>query len=213
MSHAAWYAISVHRLGMRMKDAMKDELIASHWKWLGILVTLLVFALPVQATHGEQTAPSGSGPATSEADALLMAPTPTMAERTPSVIHLERPVHFTTSEGGSLVVPVGTYEVKAIGATALQLTSEGGGAFLIEALMMHHPDTFAEAVALSIPAGEDMHHVVLLLPHGQGLDAVGSYSAVRPRGWNPTPVLLELIEKAFAQKEKPIRKDEKKGGH
>jgi hypothetical protein len=189
---------------------MKDELIASYWKRLGILVTFLVFVLPAQATYGEQTAPSG---ATGEADALLMAPTPTMAERMPSVIHLDRPVHFTTSEGGPLVVPVGTYEVNAIGATALQLTSEGGSAFLIEALIMHHPDTFAEAVALSIPAGEDMHHVVLLLPNGQGLDAVGSYSAVRPRGWNPTPVLLELIEKAFKQKEKPIRKDEKKGGH
>lgn len=192
---------------------MKDELIASHLKRLGILGSLLMFALLAQATYGEQTAPAGSGPTTSEEDALLMAPTPTMAERMPSVIHLDRPVHFTTSEGGPLVVPVGTYEVKAIGATALQLTSEGGSAFLIEALMMHHPDNISEAVALSIPAGEDMHHVVLLLPHGQGLDAVGSYSAVRPRGWNPTPVLLEFIEKALKQKEKPIRKEEKKGGH
>ncbi len=212
MPHAVWYAISEYRLVKRMKDAMEDELIASHSKRLGILVSLLVFVLLAQATYGEQTAPAGSGPAISEADALL-APTSSVAERTPSVIHLDRPVHFTTPEGGPLVVPVGTYEVKAIGTTALQLTSEGGGAFLVEALMMHHPDTFAEAVALSIPAEEDMHHVVLLLPNGQGLDAVGSYSAVRPRGWNPTPVLLELIEKAFAQKEKPIRKDEKKGGH
>ena len=47
----------------------------------------------------------------------------------------------------------------------------------------------------------------------QGLDAVASYSAVRPRGWNPTSVVLELIEKALAEKEKPIRKEEKKGGH
>ena len=191
---------------------MEDESIASHSKRLGILVSLLVFVLLAQATYGEQTAPAGSGPAASEEDALL-APTSSMAERTPSVIHLDRPVHFTTPEGGPRVVPVGTYEVKASGATALQLNPEGGAALLIEALMMHHPDELAEPVALSIPAEEDMHHVVLLLPHGQGLDAVGSYSAVRPRGWNPTPVLLELIEKAFAQKEKPIRKDEKKGGH
>lgn len=192
---------------------MKDELIASHWKRRGILVALLMFAPLDQATYGEQAVPPGSGPATSESDAPLTAPAPTMAEPSPSVIQLDRPVHFTASEGGPLVVPAGTYEVKATGATALQLTPESGGALLIEALMMHHPHTFAESVALSIPAEEDRHHVVLLLPHGQGLDAVGSYSAVRPRGWNPTPVLLELIEKALTQKEKSIRKDEKKGGH
>jgi hypothetical protein len=136
-----------------------------------------------------------------------------MADRTPSVIQLDRPVHFITPDGGPLVVPVGAYEVKATGATTLQLTPQGGGALQIEALMMHHPYKFAESVALSIPAEEDMHHVVLLLPDGQGLDAQGSYSPVRPRGWNPTPLLLELIEKALAQKERPIRKEEKKGGH
>jgi hypothetical protein len=212
LPYAVWYAISENLLVKRMKDAMEDELIASHSKRLGIIVSLLVFTLLAQATYGEQPAPAGSGPAASEEDALL-APTSSMAERTPSVIHLDRPVHFTTPEGGPLVVPVGTYEVKASGATALQLNPEGGGAFLIEALTMHHPNDFSEAVALSIPAGEDMHHVVLLLPQGQGLDAVGSYSAVRPRGWNPTPVLFEFIAKALKQKEKPIRKDEKKGGH
>jgi hypothetical protein len=136
-----------------------------------------------------------------------------MAERTPSVILLDRAVHFTALEGEPLVVPAGTYEVKAGGAVALQLTSEGGDALVIQALTMHHQDKFAESVALSIPAGEDTHHVVLLLPDGQGLDAVGSYSAVRPRGWNPTPLLQEWIEKALEQKEKPIRKHEKKGGH
>jgi len=192
---------------------MNDKSIVSQWKQIGILVTLFMFVSLGQAAYGEQAAPPGSGPATNESDALLTAPAPTMAERMPSVIHLDRPVHFTTSEGVPLVVPAGTYEVKATGATALQLTPEGGAALLIEALMMHHPDELAEPVALSIPVEEEMHHVVLLLPHGQGLDAVGSYSAVRPRGWNPAPVLLELIEKALKQKEKPIRKDEKKGGH
>ena len=190
---------------------MRSEWIGSYWKRRGVIVALLLLTPVSQAASGEQTVPTGSGPATSASTA--QAPPPPMTEPTPSVIRLDRPVHFMSPEGGPLVIPTGTYRVNATGATTIQLVPEDGGAFLIEALVMHHPDTVAEPVALSIPAKEDRHHVVLLLPHGQGLDAVGSYSEIRPRGWDPTPVLLELVEKAFVQKEKPIRKEEKKGGH
>jgi|CXWL01.1.fsa_nt_gi hypothetical protein len=192
-----------------MEDALKHKWIGSYWKRRGVIVALLLLTPLGQAAYGEQAVPSGSEPAMS----AVTVPASTLADRTPSVIHLDRPVHFMSPEGGPLVVPTGTYRVNAIGATTMQLVPEGGSAFLIEALVMHHPDTVTEPVALSIPAKEDGHHVVFLLPHAQGLDAVGSYSEIRPRGWDPTPVLLELVEKALAQKEKPIRKEEKKGGH
>jgi hypothetical protein len=80
-------------------------------------------------------------------------------------------------------------------------------------MALPHEQPIESRVALSVPNGEDEHHVVLLMPDGKGLDADGTYSAVRPRGWNPTPLLLEWIEKALRQKEKPVRKVEKKGGH
>ena len=188
---------------------MRDEWIGSYWKRRGVIVALLLLAPVGQAAYGEQTVPPGSGPATG----TVTIPASTMADRIPSVIQLDRPVHFMSPEGGTLVIPTGTYRVSTTGSTTIQLAPEDGSAFLIEALVMHHPDTVAEPVALSFPAKEDRHHVVLLLPQGQGLDAVGSYSEIRPRGWDPTPALLELVEKALAQKEKPIRKEEKKGGH
>lgn len=188
---------------------MRSEWIGSYWKRRGVIAALLLFTPVGQAAYGEQTVPPGSGPATS----AVTVPASALADRTLSVIQLDRPVHFMSPEGGPLVIPTGTYRVNATGATTIELVPEGGSAFLIEALVMHHPDTVAEPVALSIPAKEDGHHVVLLLPKGQGLDAVGSYSEIRPRGWDPTPALLELVEKALAQKEKPIRKEEKKGGH
>ncbi|MDP1770399.1 MAG: hypothetical protein Q8L74_16565 [Nitrospirota bacterium] len=188
---------------------MRSEWIGSNWKRGGVIVALLLFTPVGQAAYGEQTVPPESEPATS----AVTAPASTPADRTLSVIQLDRPVHFMSPEGGPVVIPVGAYTVSATGATTMQLAPDGGGAFLIEALVMHHPDTVAEPVALSILAKEDSHHVVLLLPQGQGLDAVGSYSEIRPRGWDPTPALLELVEKALAQKEKPIRKAEKKGGH
>lgn len=188
---------------------MRSEWIGSYWKRRGVIVALLLLTPLGQVAYGEQTVPPGSGPATS----AVTIPDSTMADRTPSVIQLDRSVHFMSPEGGPLVIPTGTYRVSTTGATTMQLVPEGGSAFLIEALVVHHPDTIAEPVALSIPVKEDSHHVVLLLPKGQGLDAVGSYSEIRPRGWDPIPVLGELIEKALAQKEKPIRKEEKKGGH
>lgn len=204
-----WHAISGEWLGLRMEDAMRSEWIGSYWKRRAVFVVLFLLTPLGQATYGEQPVPTGSGPATS----AVTVPASTLADLIPSVIQLDRPVHFMSPEGGPLVIPTGTYRVNAIGATTMQLAPEDGSVFLIEALVMHHPDTVAEPVALSIPAKEDGHHVVLLLPKGQGLDAVGSYSEIRPRGWDPTPVLLELVEKALAQKEKPIRKEEKKGGH
>ena len=129
-------------------------------------------------------------------------------------ISLNRTIYFTTPEGTDAIAPAGFYRVVGVDQARLRLIpANGGDALLIQALTMHHQEKFVESVALSIPAEEDMHHIVLLLPDGQGLDAVGSYSAVRPRGWNPTPLLREWIEKALTQEKRPIRKDEKKGGH
>ena len=93
------------------------------------------------------------------------------------------------------------------------MPATGREALLLQALAMQHQETIAEPVALSILGREDTYHVVLLLPDGQGLDAAGSYSAVRPRGWTPTPVLLEWIKQALTHKQTPIRKEEKHGGH
>lgn len=185
---------------------MRSKWIGSYWKRRGLIVALLLFTPLGQAAYAEQTVPPGAANA-------VTVPASALADRIPSVIQLDRSVYFMSPEGGPLVIPTGTYRVNATGATTIQLASEDGSTFLIEALVMHHPDTIAEPVALSIPAKEDRHHVVLLLSQRQGLDAVGSYSEIRPRGWDPTPALLELVEKALAQKEKPIRKEEKKGGH
>ncbi|MDP3597534.1 MAG: hypothetical protein Q8S75_11120, partial [Nitrospirota bacterium] len=142
---------------------MRSEWIGSNWKRGGVIVALLLFTPVGQAAYGEQTVPPESEPATS----AVTAPASTPADRTLSVIQLDRPVHFMSPEGGPVVIPVGAYTVSATGATTMQLAPDGGGAFLIEALVMHHPDTVAEPVALSILAKEDSHHVVLLLPQGQ----------------------------------------------
>jgi hypothetical protein len=132
-------------------------------------------------------------------------------------ITLDKPVHFLAPDGDDIVAASGTYRIEALEDRALRLIPSEGvsgtAPLIVAAIALPHEQPIESRVALSVPNGEDEHHVVLLLPDGKGLDAGGTYSAVRPRGWNPAPVLLDLIEKALAKKEKPVRKVEKKGGH
>ena len=149
---------------------------------------------------------------------LLTGACTTMQDRASTdSVTLEKPVHFSAPDGTDLVAASGAYRIDAPNDTTLRLSPgeavSGTTPLIVAAMALPHELPIESRVALSVPNGEDEHHIVLLLPNGKGWDAGGTYSAVRPRGWNPTPVLLDLIEKALAQKEKPIRKDEKKGGH
>jgi hypothetical protein len=128
-------------------------------------------------------------------------------------ITLDKPVHFSTPDGGDVVAASGTYKIEVIEDAKLRLIPfeavSGTTPLIVAAMALPHEQPIESGVALSVPNGEDEHHIVLLLPDGKGLDAVGSYSAVRPRGWSPAPVLIEWIEKALTQKKTPIRKNEK----
>ena len=66
----------------------------------------------------------------------------------------------------------------------LRLTPAESGAgtssLLVAALALPHQESIESRVALSVPNGEDEHHVVLLMPDGKGLDA-GGRTAVSDR--------------------------------
>ena len=149
---------------------------------------------------------------------LLTGACATLQDRaTTDSITLDKPVHFLAPDGSEVVAASGTYTIDAYDDTTLRLIPSeavsGTTLLIVAAMALPHEQPIESRVALSVPNGEDEHHIVLLLPDGKGWDAGGTYSAVRPRGWNPTPLLLESIAKALTQQEKPIRKDEKKGGH
>jgi len=149
---------------------------------------------------------------------LLTGACATIQDRaTTDSITLDKPVHFLAPDGNDIIAASGTYRIEALEDRALRLIPSeavsGTTPLIVVAMALPHEQPIESRVALSVPNGEDEHHIVLLLPDGKGWDAGGTYSAVRPRGWNPTPLLLELIEKALKQKEKPVRKEEKKGGH
>jgi len=109
-----------------------------------------------------------------------------LAETPVASIELERAVHFLTPEEATVVVPPGFYTVEAT-ENGLQLThgllpDEGGEAFLLQAKPGTHEEQLDGPIARSIAVEEDAHYLSLLLPDGQSLEVIGSYSGVRPRG-------------------------------
>ena len=149
---------------------------------------------------------------------LLTGACATIQERaTTDSITLDKPVHFLAPDGNDVVAASGIYRIEALEDRALRLipseAASGTMPLIVAAMALPHEQPIESRVALSVPNGEDEHHIVLLLPDGKGWDAGGTYSAVRPRGWSPTPLLLKSIAKALTQKKTPIWKDDKNGGH
>lgn len=110
-------------------------------------------------------------------------------EETPvASVEFERAVHFLTPDEANVVVPPGFYTVEAE-ENGLQLThgllpDEGGDVFLLQAKPGTHAEQLDGPIARSIAVEEDAHYLTLLLPEGQSLEVIGSYSGVRPRGAN-----------------------------
>jgi hypothetical protein len=126
---------------------------------------------------------------------LLLAETPVAS------IELEKEVYFLTPDEATVVVPPGFYTVEAE-ENGLQLTQgllpdEGGETFLLQAKPGTHEESVEGPIAQSIAVEEDAYYLTLLLPDGQSLVAIGSYSGVRPRGAGWWERLSQKAEKAL----------------
>jgi hypothetical protein len=123
----------------------------------------------------------------------------------PSVILLDRKIHFTAPDGTPLAVNPGGYVVEA-GDQSLRLSvPDGQSPFIVVASPGTHEETINHPTPVSFAEEQgdpaDIHHIVLLLPGGQSLDAVGTYSGVTPRGLKDRLAQRPLIQKAMQAKE------------
>jgi hypothetical protein len=123
-----------------------------------------------------------------------------MAQDTASstMITLSRPVHFSAGAGGELVAAPGDYTVIAVENSRLLLVPEKGTVpLLIQAQTTSHEENITSPLVRSIPAEGDEHHILVLLPGGQGRDAIGFYSGGRTRASTTAPE--PVLEKATSR--------------
>jgi hypothetical protein len=119
---------------------------------------------------------------------IVFVPTFSVAVETSPLptIELERSVHFFSPDGDDVLVGPGAYEVEA-GENFLRLfpfIGEKPPAVLVEAKPVKHEENIVRPkvqTSLAEAEAEDYLALVLLLPDGQGLASVGSYSGVRKR--------------------------------
>ena len=101
-------------------------------------------------------------------------------------VTFDQSVHFISTEGEPLVLPSGTYLVEKEDAESLRMIADPEmDSVLVQAKAITHEEPIQHPTVLSVREGEDGHHLVLLLPEGQGVEAVGSYSGITSRGRIP----------------------------
>jgi hypothetical protein len=114
-------------------------------------------------------------------------------------------VHFFAPGGGDAVVEAGNYELKPGEGPTLRLVPDQNEAakapVVAEAVAINLGEPLESQVALHLLWQEDEHHVILLQPSGEGLEAVGSVSGVRSRSI-PAPVPRSELKKALGKLKK-----------
>jgi hypothetical protein len=159
-----------------------------------LVSALLLFAL-ADAPASAQIVPAAERPLAPETLDLLKA-------EILDTVTLDKPVHFTTPAGQDVMAPADLYRVEAVEATTLRLTPDkGNGPVLIQALSTRHLDPITMPIAVMVPEAEDILHVVLLLPGGKALEAVGSLTAVRARAGVARLLSPDQLHQALLRKQ------------
>jgi hypothetical protein len=115
-------------------------------------------------------------------------------------IEKEREVYFLTPDDEDVVVPPGFYTVEPA-PKGFQLIGgitphEAGEAFLIKGNLRPYEEAVDQTTARSMALDEDAHCLALLLPDGQVLESIDSYSGVRSRGESWGEVFYKISREA-----------------
>ncbi len=118
------------------------------------------------------------------------------------IVEFDRPAHFMTPEGQDLVIAPGGYSVE-VAQEGLRLTSadkEGAEGVVIQAEATTHQETVDAPELVKVGGNDDQQVVMMLLPGGQALHAIGSLSGTQPRGLQlqaapAAPLVLQYLPK------------------
>jgi hypothetical protein len=135
--------------------------------------------------------------------AVLMIGSPALAAISlPTAVEFEKAISFQKPDGEPVQLKAGIYEVKLGAEEELKFDPIGAGDVItVAALPANHDEAFEHAKALLTPAPDnnpDKQHVILWMPDGVAMEAIGSYSGLFSRStltWGTT----EEGKKADAQ--------------
>jgi hypothetical protein len=164
----------------------------------------------VTASSATSALAEPSRPVESPADTAVLD---LLREEVLDTVLLDRPVHFTTPQATDTVAQAGTYRVEAGAPSQMKLVAlKHSTAMSVDALSINHDTDIAEPIALYVTDDEKFPHVVLLLPGGQGLEAVGSYDGSRARGLRIMQLTPIQIQQALQKKMESQNKKHGQGG-
>lgn len=118
--------------------------------------------------------------------AMVMATGPAMgAISLPTAVQFEKAISFQKPDGEPIQLKAGIYEVELGEEKELKFDPIGAGdEITVQALPANHNEDIEEMKALLTPAPDknpDKQHVILWMPDGVALEAIGSYSGVFTR--------------------------------
>jgi len=96
-------------------------------------------------------------------------------------IELETPVHFLAPDGSDVVIEPGRYQVEAAESWLRLIPGERRDALLLIAQSAMHDERLDGPQVHLRPVDDDTQAILLLLPGGRSLEAIGSVSGVRSR--------------------------------
>ncbi len=99
-----------------------------------------------------------------------------------TTIAVEKPAHFPTTEGATQLIPIGQYVVDSVDNAHLRLSpNDAPTPLVIAAALQSHDIDIPSPLVLAFAEREDEPHVLLLLPDGRALDAIGSFTGIQSR--------------------------------
>jgi hypothetical protein len=99
-----------------------------------------------------------------------------------TTIAVEKPAHFPTTEGTTQLIQTGQYVVDSVDNAHLRLSpNDAPTPLVIAAALQSHDMDIPSPLVLAFAEREDEPHVLLLLPDGRALDAIGSFTGIQSR--------------------------------
>jgi hypothetical protein len=133
-------------------------------------------------------------------------------------VTLDKPAHFLTPDGGDVVLTAGEYTAKSHGEKSIQVTAIGSGEMnTLQAEAGTHEQQVSSPTPMAVASEEDVVHIVLLMPGGTTLDAIGTLSGVRTRGQMFIPLPPQPLAGAMTMRQQrfgrtPVGGDVSGGG-